>query len=96
MLFRFAYCQSPTLEGSGDERACLVGQNLDRAQARRQRGASGQPGARDTHPGGDTQVGVRIGQVESSLPPRPGMAGDVGKWASQACQEQTEQAVCPA
>lgn len=48
------------------------------------------------HPGGDTQVGVRIGQVESSLPRRPGMAGDVGKWASQAFQEQTEQAVCPA
>lgn len=36
---------------------------------------------RDAHPGGDTQ-GVRIGQVEHSLLPRPGMAGDVGKWAS--------------
>lgn len=90
MLSRFASCPSPTLEGPGDKRACLVGQNLDRAQARRKRGASEQPRTRDIHSGGDTQIAVRIGQVESSLPPRPGMAGVVGKWASQACQEQTE------
>lgn len=30
-----------------------------------------------------TQRGVRIGQVEGGLLPRPGVTGDVGKWANQ-------------
>lgn len=30
-----------------------------------------------------TQRGLRIGQVEGGLLSRPGVTGDVGKWASQ-------------
>lgn len=50
------------------------------AQTRRKREDSGQPGMVIQC---DTQIGVRMARWRAALLPRPGMAGDVGKWASQ-------------